>query len=215
VTFAGILRSVSMTSSPDMHVVGCPTQERRREEAAEEAKWVQRALSGDHGAFRQIVQRHSGSLYRLAYRLYGDAHEAQDAVQETFARAYQKLEYFDHRYRLSTWLHRITLNICRDHLKSPRRSEHSYADPTESGHLVTGDSPTETSLVCRRQAHRLREAINALRPSYREIIVMKDLREMSFREISNITGTPVTALKIRAVRARARLRKKLKVGPND
>jgi RNA polymerase sigma-70 factor (ECF subfamily) len=171
----------------------------------DEMAWVEAACTGDAGAFRRIVEQHYRGLYLMAARLIGDPTEAQDLVQESFAKAYLHLERFDPSYRLSTWLHRITLNTCRDHLKSARRRERpSGTDPA-------ADFPDEAlrpdEVLARRDiADRVRDALARLKPAYREVLVLKDLQGLSYAEMKAITGSPITALKIRVVRARARLR---------
>lgn len=183
--------------------VAAPAEKATREE---EAGWVEAASAGDARAFRRIVEQHHRSLYLMANRLVGDAAEAQDLVQESLAKAYTNLDRFDPKYRLSTWLHRITLNTCRDHLKSARRRERA------SGTDPMPERPDEALLpdeqvARRRRAVRVRQALNQLKPSYREVLVLKDLQGLSYAEIKEITGSPITALKIRVVRARAKLRK--------
>lgn len=173
----------------------------------DEAAWVAAAAAGDATAFRRIVEQHHRSLHLMAARLIGDSVEAQDLVQESFAKAYLNLDRFDASYRLSTWLHRITLNTCRDYLKSSRRRERaSTPDMLEQ----VDDAPhPEEELVTKTTARRVQAALARLKESYREVLVLKDLQGMSYDEIKRITGTPITALKIRAVRARAKLRDEL------
>jgi RNA polymerase sigma-70 factor (ECF subfamily) len=84
---------------------------------------VMRASQGDEHAFRAIVEQHHRGMHALATRMVGDSAEAEDLVQDSFAKAFSRLQQFDWSYGLSTWLYRIVLNSCRDHLKSPRRSE--------------------------------------------------------------------------------------------
>lgn len=168
---------------------------------------IRRAASGDACAARTLVEQHHGGMYKLALRMIGDGAEAEDLVQEAFARAFQRIDQFDATYRLSTWLHRIVLNSCRDHLKSPRRRERPSTAPLEP-------TPEDVELqadpmVDAQRARRLHHALDELRPKYREIIVLKDLLELSYDEIRDVTGTPITGLKIRAIRARTRLRKLL------
>lgn len=174
----------------------------------QEVAWVHAATAGDATAFRRIVEHHHRSLHLLAARLVGDAFEAQDLVQESFAKAYVNLDRFDPTFRLSTWLHRITLNTCRDHLKSARRRERT------SGIIPVHDQVDEAllpdeELVRRDRAERVQSALDRLKPSYREVLVLKDLQGLSYSEIKQITGSPVTALKIRVVRARSKLRRLL------
>lgn len=173
---------------------------------AERAR-IDRALRGEPRAVREIVEQHRPGMYALALRVVRDPSEAEDLVQESFARAFRRLDRFDPTYRLSTWLYRIVLNSCRDHLRSPRRKERPtsvWCEPARAPHELTEDP----MLACER-AQRVRRAIAQLRPNYREIIVLKDLMELSYEEIREITGSSITGLKIRAIRARTRLRKLL------
>ncbi len=176
------------------------------EDCARERRDVDLARDGDARAFRRIVERHHRALYLLALRLTGSRADAQDLVQDGLAKAYVHLDRFDPRYRLSTWLHRIVLNTCRDYLKSARRRElPAGADPTSELRDESAARPDDVA-ARRETAVRVRAALDTLKPAYREILVLKDMQGFTYVEISAITGTPVTALKIRALRARAKLR---------
>ncbi len=174
----------------------------------QERRQVELAARGDAMAFRAIVERHHAGLFVLASRLMREPAEAEDAVQETFARAYCAIDRFDPTYRLSTWLYRIAVNVCRDAWRSGRAREQREAKESES--LADHDTrEPEALLAARRRALAVREALDQLRPAYREILVLKDMQELSYEEIHVITGAPITALKIRAIRARQKLRKLL------
>lgn len=175
-------------------------------ERAEERGVIAACLEGDARAFRVLVERHHQGLFALAYGMVGDHAEADDMVQEAFAKAYRGLHEYDDSYRFSTWIYRITLNVCRDFLKSPRRRERPGA--VESALDAHGEhrAGADTELVRAETIARVRAAIARLSTAYREAIVFKDLQELSYEEIHSITGDPITALKIRVVRARARLR---------
>src|SRR5688500_981052 len=153
----------------------------------DEVAWVQAACRGDATAFRRIVEQHNRALYLMAARRVGDAVEAQDLVQESFAKAYVHLDRFDSSYRLSTWLHRITLNTCRDHLKSARRRERTAGSEPAADRPDEGLRPDE-ELARQRQAARVRLALDRLKTSYREVLVLKDLQGLSYHEIREITG---------------------------
>lgn len=169
---------------------------------AAERRQVDLAAQGDAMAFRAIVERHHRGMHALATRMLGDTTEADDVVQDAFARAYCRIAQYDPRYRLSTWLYRIVLNLCRDRLKSARRRER----PTEIEVPDDVSAGPEARLLDARRSLRVRRALAVLRPAYREILVLKDLQDLSYDEIHAITGAPITALKIRAIRAREKLR---------
>jgi len=191
-----------------MSVVSTAALAAERPSREDELRWVEAAAAGDATAFRRIVEQHHRPLYLMAVRLVGDAVEAQDLVQESLAKAYVNLERFDPSFRLSTWLHRITLNTCRDHLKSARRRERVAGADVAVDRADEGLAPDE-ALFQRAQAERVQGALARLKESYREVLVLKDMQGMSYQEIKEITGSPITALKIRVVRARGKLRKLL------
>src|SRR5579859_6179134 len=102
-----------------MHV-HLPTGDRSMDHQAEELGWVAQALQGDQTAFAQLMHRYNGAVYGLAYRMLGNAQDAEDAAQEIFLRAYTHLESFDHTRRFSTWLLSIGSNYCIDRLRRRR-----------------------------------------------------------------------------------------------
>src|SRR5215831_6016313 len=97
-----------------------------------DAAFVARARSGDSDAYRVLVERHSRSLFRLAFRMTGNEQDAEDVVQESFLRAYRQLGKFDDRASFGTWLYRIATNCSLDLVRSKkRRSEHLTAQPAD------------------------------------------------------------------------------------
>lgn len=173
----------------------------------QELLWIERAITSDSAAFRCLVERHQRGVHGLVTRMVHNHDVADDLVQETFARAYCALGQYDSRYRFSTWLYRIALNLCRDHRKSAKRRERPSGVDAESilGEHFNHQGSHELKPDNDARLVRLRRAIEQLSDKDREVIVLKDLQDLSFEELREITGTPITALKIRALRARARL----------
>jgi RNA polymerase sigma-70 factor (ECF subfamily) len=198
--------AVGVTAS-DRHALNEGDARRQEAQRVQELAWIDRALTSDDAAFRCLVERHQRGVHGLVGRMIHDRAEADDLVQETFARAYCALEQFDPRYRFSTWLYRIALNLCRDHRKSAKRRERPAGLDAESILGVDASQQASHELKPDRDARllRLRVCLEQLSPTDREVIVLKDLQDLSFEELREITGTPITALKIRALRARARL----------
>src|SRR5258706_14389588 len=98
-----------------------------------DATAIDRARGGDSDAFRQLVERHSQPVFRVAYRMTGNQHDADDVVQETFLRAYRTLDRFEERANFSTWLHRIAVNCSLDLLRARVRHDRHYGgDPEEA-----------------------------------------------------------------------------------
>src|SRR5579864_5041256 len=105
--------------------------------------YVTRARSGDSDAFRVLVERHSRSLFRLAFRMTGNQQDAEDVVQESFMRAYKQLAKFDERASFGTWLYRIAANCSLDLVRSrKRRSEHVATASEEGSEEIVLQLPT-------------------------------------------------------------------------
>src|SRR5512140_1859550 len=90
---------------------------------------VRQVQAGDRDAFRALVERHSRSVFRLAYRMTGNEQDAEEVVQETFLRAYRSLDTFEERAQFSTWLHRIAVNCALDLLRSRQRHSENRVEP--------------------------------------------------------------------------------------
>jgi RNA polymerase sigma-70 factor (ECF subfamily) len=164
-------------------------------------------LAGERAAFRVLVERHHRGVYAMMHRFVHNDSDADDLAQQAFVSAFDALGGFDVEQRFSTWLYRIAINLAKDHLKSKKRTETALpagdvVQAAFAGHVAATDEATLA-----RQRHELvARAMATLSIEDREILVLKDLEELPFDEIKALTGRPVTALKIRAVRARARLR---------
>src|SRR3954469_7104946 len=101
---------------------------------------VSRARDGDAEAFRLLVERHSRAIFRVAWRMTGNEHDADDVVQETFLRAYRQIDRFEERANFSTWLHRIAINCSLDLLRARGRHDKQYGGDVDS---VDGDMTRE------------------------------------------------------------------------
>lgn len=171
---------------------------------------VEQVLRGQRDAFRELVDRYRGPLHGLVLRMVGSPTEADDLTQLTFVEAFRALARYDGRRSFATWLMRIAVNNCKDHLKSHKRRERQLqADVGEA--LFSGHVPgPEQGLRDARRAEAIETAIAALAPMYRLPLVLKDVEGLSYREIQQVLDLPVTTLKIRVVRARAKLQEQLR-----
>ncbi|MGA2420472.1 MAG: sigma-70 family RNA polymerase sigma factor [Candidatus Acidiferrum sp.] len=95
-----------------------------------DAEAIELTLAGDRNAYRVLVERHSASVFRLAYRLTGNRHDAEEVVQEGFLRAYQKLEQFEKRANFGTWVYRIAANYAIDRMRQKRSEEARREQPS-------------------------------------------------------------------------------------
>ncbi len=176
-------------------------------DAVDERRAIEAVLAGERGAFRVLVDRHHRGVLLLMTRLVGNPSDADDLAQQAFVSAFDALGDFDVERRFSTWLYRIAINLAKDHLKSKKRGETALPDGEVTHAAFAGRiGPTDAPAEARELHEQLSGALSQLDFADREIIVLKDIEELSFDEIREITGRPITALKIRAVRARGRLR---------
>jgi RNA polymerase sigma-70 factor, ECF subfamily len=160
--------------------------------------------AGDPAAQRRFYDQHVDRVYRLAYRIAGRADLADDFTQETFIRAFERLESFRGEAALSTWLHRIALSVSYNGMRSHARFDRSESldSDTESPALsIPIATPAEPDLK-----DRLRAAIDALPAGCRAVFVMHDVEGFTHEEIGNALGVAVGTSKAQLFRAREKLR---------
>ncbi len=181
----------------------------------EEARLVERLRARDEEAFEELVRRFGGRLLATARRFLPRTEDAQDAVQEAFLSAFRGLDRFRGGCRLSTWLHRIVVNAALMKLRgASRRPETPIEDYLprfdETGHhaapVEEWKVSPEGALLSRETSERVRAAIEALPVSYRVVLVLRDIEELSTQETAEVLSLTRTAVKIRLHRARLALR---------
>lgn len=172
---------------------------------------VRRVLAGDTDAFEGLVAAHSRAVFRLAFRVTGNAAAAEDAVQETFLRAFRFLSTFDQRAELGTWLHRIAVNAAIDQGRRSRRERASRIDLPDEGDLSLAEVPTAEAGPERRTLdaeirRRTEAALADLSPSERAAFVLRHYEGRSIAEISSTLGKRDNATKQSIFRAVRKLR---------
>jgi RNA polymerase sigma-70 factor (ECF subfamily) len=180
---------------------------------------VERTLAGDRDAYRVLVDRYSLYLFRLAYRMTGNSHDAEEVVQEAFLRAYQKLSQFAGNSNFGTWVYRIAANYAIDRIRQRNVEEARKAPPTR----VTEDGPEvepvalvkdpsaspERLAVSAELAAKMRQALDALTPAERTAIVMRHWEGCAIEEIAAVLQSNSNATKNTVFRAVGKLRKAL------
>lgn len=172
------------------------------------------ALAGDRDAFRVLVERHSRSLFRLAYRMTGNEQDAEEVVQEAFLKAYRRLDKFEARANFGTWLYRIAANCSLDLMRKRRpHIEHREADDPERSESVlemASPHPAPDRLLLSAEAGRhVQVALASLSPTERAAFVLRHFEGMSIEEIGRALGLRASATKNSVFRAVQKLRRAL------
>ena len=165
---------------------------------------------GDQSAALQLVRLHAPTLHRLAWRMLGDEHEAQDVVQETCLRLWRvAADWRAGEAKISTWLHTVAMNLSRDRLR--RRRETCQVDSFDW--LASEDSP-EHDFERERQGERVRLALAQLPDRQREALILSHFEGCTQTEAATVMGVSVEALESLLSRARRSLRQRWLIGEN-
>ena len=168
---------------------------------------------GDLDSFNQLVLRWERPIYALAYRVIGREEDARDVAQETFLRAFRALGGFKGQAKFSSWLYRITLNLCRDWIRKERRTPVSQApEGIDIIELAGEATPTETieQLVGRKQLSRaVSKAMSSLPEDQRTAIILKEYHGLTFQEIADMLDCPLSTVKTRLYQGLSVVRKQL------
>jgi RNA polymerase sigma-70 factor, ECF subfamily len=180
---------------------------------------IERTLAGDRDAFRILVERHSHNVFRLAYRMTGNQHDAEEVVQEAFLRAYQKLSQFAERANFGTWVYRIAANYAIDRMRQRRsedaQREHPGRESDEGLELdrmsiVPDVAPSPERLAQSGElAEHLRRAMNTLTPAERTAFVMRHWGGSGIDEIATALASSTSAAKNTVFRSVQKLRQAL------
>ena len=175
---------------------------------------IKRAKKGDMDAFSVLVSTHEQKAINFAYRMLKDSHEAEDAVQEAFLRAFDKISTFRENSSFSTWFFTILNNICLDILRKHSKSatvisihqEDTNDDKYELQIEDKSSGPYE-ELQKKEAASVLEKALKELSEEHRAVIVLRDINDFEYDEIARILGISLGTVKSRLSRARISLRK--------
>jgi RNA polymerase sigma-70 factor (ECF subfamily) len=178
-------------------------------DASEAAAVLARARQGDSDAFRALVERHSRSVFRLAYRMTGNEQDAEDVVQESFLRAYRQLGRFESRANFGTWLYRIVANCSVDLMRAKQaRHDQVRGDTLDAvAELPAADAPGPERIAHSAEiSRRVRSALERLSPLERAAFTLRHYEGRSIEEISTALGLGTSAAKHSVFRAVKKLR---------
>jgi RNA polymerase sigma-70 factor (ECF subfamily) len=171
----------------------------------EEQLLVVRAQRGDQSAFTQLVEVYQTPVYNLAYRMLGNATDAEDAAQETFLRAYTQMKTFRVDQKFATWLLSIAAHHCIDRLRRRKFLWLSLEEGTLDESLASDAPEPDDEALRHESAQQVALSLERLSPAYRLVIVLKYWHEQSVEEIARTTGDSVGAVKVKLHRARQML----------
>jgi RNA polymerase sigma-70 factor (ECF subfamily) len=176
-----------------------------------------RVGEGDENAFEILVHRHQASVLNFIYRFIGDRAQAQDLAQEVFLRVWQAAKSYKPEAKFTTWLYRITANLCFNELKSSRRKKlfqflrfdsDQEARPEEN---FPDDSPSAENLLLAKERNRqVANALQSLPENQRMAVILKRYEDLPYEEIARVLGCSVSAVESLLVRAKGTLQRKLR-----
>jgi len=175
---------------------------------------ISRFQDGDVYAFEQIVHRYKDPLVNFIYNYLGNRIDAEDVIQETFLRVFKNKHLYRNIAKFSTWIYTIASNLAKTELRRRRRrrifslSQMGYGDKDYDVPDTLG-SP-ERIVGGKMKGQMIRNEIESLPVKFREVVVLRDIQEFSYEEISKILNIPIGTVKSRVNRGRLRLQKKLK-----
>jgi RNA polymerase sigma-70 factor, ECF subfamily len=180
---------------------------------------VARSVGGDLDSFNQLVLRWERPIYALAYRVIGREEDARDVAQETFLRAFRALKGFKGQAKFSSWLYRITLNLCRDWIRRERRAPLAQMpEGIDLVELAGEETPSESieQRIGRQQLGRaVSKAMATLPDEQRTAIILKEYHGLTFQEIADLLDCPLSTVKTRLYQGLSVVRKQLQTAGVD
>ena len=186
-------------------------------DAKSEQRFIERLVSHDERAFNELVQAYEQRVYRLVLRMLGRRDEAEDMAQEVFVQVFKAIGTFRGDSKLGTWIYRIAVNLCKNRIKylSRRHSsdedeleplaERTALDERKSG--AVGETSRPDQAVEGYQIEKIvQECMVGIDPDFREVLVLRDVEDLSYEELCEVTGLPDGTVKSRLHRARAMLK---------
>ena len=170
---------------------------------------VERALTGDAEAFGELVRRWERRIFALTYGILGREEDARDATQETFLAAFRNLRGFRGEAKVSSWLHRIAVNQCISRQRRSKVRNESALDESEDSFPTPLQHSPSHVVEGRQETLAVRRAINSLPMELRQVVVMKEFEELTFREIADALDLPLSTVKSRLYTALKQLQMRL------
>jgi RNA polymerase sigma-70 factor (ECF subfamily) len=202
-------------SPPLAAFVGAPARIREvKPRMSDEDKLIERAAADDTAAFRELYNRHRADVARLVYRMLGGRGDLEDVIQEVFVQVHKSLKDFRGQSKLSTWLHRVTVNVVLMHRRAAR-SRPVFADEPLGEGLVHGvEVPPDEDVERRERVRAFARLLDRLADKKRIVFVLHELEGISPSEIAKIVGAPVLTVRTRLFYARREIEAMLRDEPS-
>ena len=173
----------------------------------DEQRWLEEARRGNQDSFGRLIGVYQSPVFNLAYRMLGNADEAEQAAQEAFIRAWTRLDSYNPAHKFSTWLLSITSNYCIDLLRKRRTQLLSLDGPLPAHPALMSErsSGPEAQAAIGEQQEIVQDLLQSLPDDYRQTVVLRYWYDMSYDEIAEVMDTTVSAIKSRLFRARRQL----------
>ncbi len=173
---------------------------------------IHRCLRGDQRAWDVIVRQHWRKVFNIAYKFVGKHDEAEDLAQDIFLKVFKSLNTFDRRANFQTWLVSVSRNLCIDHYRSIRKERETMDRDVDAAELpvASADQGPFAALEQRDRVVLLRQALSALPDTLRTAVIMRDLQELSYREIADRLRLPEGTVKSRINRGRTELARQIR-----
>lgn len=183
----------------------------------EEMLLIKKAQKGDSDAFEILIEKYFKSIYNIAYRMANNQDDASDMTQEIMIKLFKNLGSFKGNSKFSTWVYRVASNTCLDELKKLNRHNHTSLNAeydTGDGEVVfeaEDTSPTPDKVAEQRELKQIvASAIAKLNPDHRAVVVLRDIRGLSYEEIARVLNCSEGTVKSRLNRARTSLKEIIK-----
>lgn len=180
---------------------------------ATEKNLVDLSAEGDVEAFEKLIQSHQKKVYNIALRMTKNPEDAQELAQDTFIRAFIAIKKFRGESSFSTWLYRIAMNVCTDFLRKRNKAvvisidQGAIGSESEQPIQLPEDAPGPDELSEKRQLKQLvRQAMDSLSAEHRQVLILRDLMDLSYRDIANTLSVSEGTIKSRINRAREGLK---------
>jgi RNA polymerase sigma-70 factor (ECF subfamily) len=185
-----------------------------------EARFIERLVARDERAFNELVELYGDRVYRLMLRMLGRNEEAEDMAQEVFVQVFKAVDQFRGDAKLGTWIYRVAVNLCKNRSKYLSRRHAGAEDEleplAERASLGQAKGVTSSELASPDQIVEgyqieaiVKRSIAALDVEFREVLVLRDVEDLAYEEIVEITSLPIGTVKSRLHRARAMLKMKV------